>query len=241
MVYNGTIEPAPTFMKTLSDIFTEAAALDGLLSQRLTHFDRGLCEISPAWSAAHDALVERLRAAEAGSGAPDIGEPFPDFLLPDDRGQLVSLDDVLATGPAVISFNRGHWCEYCQLELRALQNVLPAATAAGASIIAITPELSANAAICKVKNKLAFPVLCDVDLGLTLSLGLAIPIGERVAGLLTIDGICLPKLHGGAGWLLPIPATFVVAQDGRITARHVDPDFRRRMEPADILAALAAG
>ena len=226
------------FMKSLPEIFEEAASLDAPLSARLAHFDLGLRASGLAWSAEYDALVARLQSAESGSGAPAVGEPFPPFLLPDEHDRLVSSQDLLAAGPLVVSFNRGHWCEFCQLELRALQQISPHIEALGANIVAITPELNAGGARCKIANKLSFPVLCDLDLECSLSLGLAIPVGERIRDLLSADGVSLSQLQGGPGWLLPIPATFVIASDGTIAARYVDSDFRRRMEMADILAAL---
>jgi peroxiredoxin len=183
-------------------------------------------------------MVARLQASEAGFGTPQVGEAFPEFLLPDERGRLVASDVLLAAGPLVISFNRGHWCPFCRLELRALNEIAPQVAALGASLIAVTPERSTYTSQTKADNRLSFPVLSDLDLELALSLGLAVPIGERIESLYAGDSIFLADLHGGTGWLLPIPATFVLSSVGRIAARYVDPDFRRRMEKADVLATL---
>jgi len=220
------------------DTPANAPRTDEHLTERLARFDRELRVKGPHWSQAYDDLVGRLREAEAGSGAPKAGEPFPSFLLPDEKSHLVYFEDLIANGPLVISFNRGHWCNYCQMELRALQTNLPEIAASGASVISITPELPVYSAACKTENHLTFPLLCDLDLAVALSLGLAIPIGEHIATMLTDDGVQLSQLHGGTGWLLPIPATFVIARDGTIATCYVDPDFRRRLDPADILAAL---
>jgi peroxiredoxin len=225
-------------MKTLAEIFEEAARLDGPLSARLAHYDRGLRASGLPWSAAYDELVARLRASKAGMGTPRVGEPFPPFLLPDERGRLVGSQALLEAGPLVVSFNRGHWCPFCRLELRGLHEIAPQLKALGSSIIAITPECSSSARQTRVENELEFPVLCDVDLELAMLLGLAIPIGERIEKLLSEDSVFLDKLHGGLGWLLPIPATFVLSRDGRVAARFVDPDFRRRMEIDDVLSAI---
>jgi peroxiredoxin len=215
-----------------------APAPDGALAVQLARFDQELRACEPQCSQAYDEMVARLLAAESGSWAPNVGDPFPLFLLPDERGRLVSLEDLIATGPVVVSFNRGHWCDYCRLELQALQAIKPDITGCGASIVSITPELPVHSAQYKSESAVTFPLLCDLDLGVSFWLGLAIPVGEQIATLLASDGIELSQLNGGAGWLLPIPATFVIGRDGRIAARHVDPDFRRRLEPAQILAAL---
>lgn len=49
-----------------------------------------------------------------------------------------------------------------------------------------------------------------------------------------------PDRNPGTGWRLPVPATFVVDTGGVIRARHCLADYRYRMEPRDILAALRA-
>lgn len=141
------------------------------LTTQLAQFNEELRVTGPQWSQAYDDLVRRLKAAGAGSSAPKAGDPFPQFLLPDDRGRLISFEDLIAAGPLVITFNRGHWCSYCQMELRALQASLRDITACGASIVSITPELLVYSATCKSENGLTFPLLCDLDLGVSLSLG----------------------------------------------------------------------
>jgi peroxiredoxin len=208
------------------------------LTARLADYDRELLVRDPEWSQAYDDLVRRLQDAHSGSWSPSAGEPFPYFMLPDENGHLVAFDDLIASGPLVISFNRGHWCNYCRLELSALQAIAPYIRGCGASIVSITPELPAFWQPSKEESGITYPLLCDLDLSVSLSLGLAIPIGERIAALLTGDGTVLSQLNGGIGWLLPIPATFIVARDGTIAACQVDPDFRRRLDPAKIVAAL---
>ena len=87
-------------------------------------------------------------------------------------------------------------------------------------------------------NELPFPVLSDIDLAYALEVGLAVWIGEEMTALYSARGITLSQFQGNDAWLLPIPATFVVARGGRITARFVDPEFRRRMSIESILTAL---
>lgn len=224
--------------KSLRDVFDEARALAMPLAQRLGHLDRGLRDLGPEWAAAYDVMVKTLTDAKAGAGAPRAGAPFPRFLLPDEIGQLIDSATLLAKGPLVVSFNRGHWCEFCLLELNGLDEIAAAVSTLGASIVAIMPERTGFTRRCRADNRLTFPILSDIDLSLALALGLAIPVSPRVLDLLRADGVLLAEVQGSAGWLLPIPATFVVARDGTIAACHVDPDFRQRLEPADILAAL---
>ena len=163
---------------------------------------------------------------------------MPEFLLPDSSGRLVSLDDLIAEGPAVISFNRGHWCEYCTIELTALRQGLNEIAAHGAKVVSIMPESEAFTTKAAANAGNAFKVLSDIDNGYALTVGLAIWLGERVRTLYLSHGLNLERFQNSPNWFVPIPATFVVGRDGVIVARHVDPDFRNRMDIEEIVAAL---
>ncbi len=138
----------------------------------------------------------------------------------------------------MISFNRGAWCDYCGLELRALARAYPYITAAGADVVSITPELGRHARNLQAKHGLPFAVLTDVDLMYAFSLGLVFWVGDQIKEMYRQLGIDLEQFQGNGGWLLPIPATLIVGRDGHVKARFVDPDFRRRMKTEDILAAV---
>jgi peroxiredoxin len=153
---------------------------------------------------------------------------------------LVGLEALLGRGPVVVSYNRGNWCPLCRLELAALARIHEKAKALGAQIVSIVPERQPFAQKIKTDFKMPFPVLSDIDNAYALWLGLVMWVGEEVRGLYSSDGVNLPELNGGEGWLLPIPATFVVGRDGRVIARFVDADFRKRMEVEAILAALGS-
>jgi peroxiredoxin len=77
-----------------------------------------------------------------------------------------------------------------------------------------------------------------MDNGYAMSLNLAIWVGEEMKEMIAAAGWNLPEYQGNESWMLPIPATFVVGSDGRIAARFVDPDYRRRMAVEDMLDAL---
>ncbi len=110
--------------------------------------------------------------------------------------------------------------------------------AEGGSIVAIVPERQAFAAKLKADAGLRYPVLSDMDNGYALSINLAIWVGDELQTLMGDSGRDLPRYQGNNSWTLPIPATFVVARDGRIVARFIDPDYRKRMAEEDLLAAL---
>jgi peroxiredoxin len=176
---------------------------------------------------------------EFSSLGPQIGEIFPSFMLPDQDGRLVSLETILRPRPLVLTFNRGHWCGLCRIELAALNEALPDIETAGGALLAIIPEPQIMARKLRAENALTFPVLSDMDLALAASLDLVVYLGEDLRKLYLADGIDIGAYQLTEGWFLPIPATFVIGTDGRVVARHVDPDFRRRMEVKEILQALA--
>jgi len=193
---------------------------------------------NPDFAAEYRVIVGRLTASGAGSASPGIGDTLPDFKLPDAGGHLVGLSEFLAKGPLVVSMNRGHWCDFCRLELTALQAHADQIAELGASIVAISPETQLYAQRFRSKHGLTFPVLCDLDNGYALSLGLAIWVGNDIKPIYANFGFDIERYQGNSTWMLPIPATYVVATDGRIVDCRVDPDFRNRMEPEDVITAL---
>jgi peroxiredoxin len=158
--------------------------------------------------------------------------------MTDSDGRVVDLASLLAAGPLVISFNRGPWCDYCGLELRALARAYPDIVAAGGNVVSIVPETAKYAKTLQATRGLPFRVLTDLDLGYGLSLGLVFWVGEKIMGMYKAFGIDLAQFQGNGGWLLPIPATLVVGRDGRVKARFVDADFRHRLPMEDILRAV---
>ena len=163
---------------------------------------------------------------------------MPDFLLPSEGGGLTGRAKVLERGPAIISFDRGHWCSFCRLELFSLARLYPEVERLGGSIVSIEPERQKFALVLKSRCALPFPLFLDIDNSLGLALGLVISVGEELRNLYQARNFDLQDFHGVASWLLPVPASYVIDQAGIIRAKFADPDFRRRMEPDDMLAAM---
>jgi peroxiredoxin len=224
--------------QSLEDAFRQICAMEAPLHERMEAFSAAVRQFGLPFAEAYDDLVARIRSGDAGSAAPGPGDRMPSFLLPDSSGRLLDLEDLLAAGPAVISFNRGHWCEYCGIELTAFRQALNEIAAYGASVVSIMPETEAFTAKAAASVGNAFKILSDIDNSYALSLGLAIWLGERVRTLYLSHGLNLERYQASTSWFVPIPATFVVGRDGRILARYVDPDFRHRMDIEDIIAAL---
>ena len=170
-----------------------------------------------------------------------VGDKAPGFSLPNAVGQWVSLAERLAAGPVVVSFNRGSWCPYCNLELRALQRVLPEVHELGATLVAVTPEVPDGSLTLAEKHALSFDLLTDAGSRVARDwrLRYELPIDLRQLYLNAFQ-VNLRATNVEGGWRLPVPATFVLDSDGVVRARHVSVDYTTRMEPSEILAALAA-
>lgn len=189
--------------------------------------------------AAYDAAMAELRQTDFLAHALRVGDPFPDFLLPDAEGRLVSRDDLLARGSLVATFFRGTWCPYCAVTLDALEEALPRIEAQGATLAAITPETGGRALEMKRRHRAGYAVLADVDQGLAMACGVVFRVPEPYRRLLDRSGVDLAERQGNAAWFLPVPAAFVVDRRGVVRWRFVDVDFTRRAEPDDVVAALA--
>ncbi|KAB2913973.1 MAG: AhpC/TSA family protein [Hyphomicrobiaceae bacterium] len=225
-------------LEELRRIWGTVAGSDTLLDDKLAAYSRAARQHLPDVEAAYDCLVQRIAQNGAADYAPAVGDGFPDGVLPATEGHLVRLSALWASGPLIVSFNRGAWCGYCRLELKTLSEAYPAVTALGASAVAIVPESPERARALKDTCGAPFPVLVDRDLGYALSLGLVFWLGDELKDAYLKLGVDLGRFQGNDGWFLPIPATFVVDKDGAVLARFVDPDFRRRMPIHDIVRSL---
>jgi peroxiredoxin len=166
------------------------------------------------------------------------GDRFPVAVLTDAGGAPFDLALQFAQGPAIVTFYRGGWCPYCNLELRAYQQKLPAILRAGGAVIAISPERPRNVLDTVDTNRLTFPVLSDNQGALANALGISFEVSADLRPFYDLAGHPLPGRNGDGIWVLPVPATFVVARGGEIAASFVEPDYRRRLDPAQALAVL---
>jgi len=182
--------------------------------------------------------TEGLKQSGLADQALKAGMPAPDFDLPELDGQRIRLSDMLAQGPAVISFYRGAWCPYCNLEMQALQQALPDIKRAGGTLIAIAPELPEHAGEIRDKGNLTFPLLHDWENGVARKYGLVFSLPESLRSLYQGFAIDLADSQGNERFELPVPATYIIARDGRIAHAFVDVDYTRRMEPAEIVEIL---
>jgi peroxiredoxin len=222
----------------IEDAIEHARNMDASINERLKLVADEVRALNPRFADAVERLIARLTESRAGAGAPGPGEPMPPFVLPDEAGNLVSLTALLGSGPVAIAFNRGHWCPYCRVNTAALADVHAKVAEMGGQVVAILPDRQKFTAQLKEDSGAPFPVLTDMDNGYAMSLNLVMWVGAEMEGLLPAAGVQIPRYQGNGSWMLPLPATFVVGTDGIIKARHVDPDYRRRMDVDELIAAL---
>lgn len=186
-----------------------------------------------------EATAEVAASGIAGSSL-GVGAKVPDFALPDATGTKVSLSSLLTEGPVVLAFYRGGWCPYCSTELRALQARLAEIAAAGATLVAVSPQTPDASLSTAEKLDLAFPVLSDAGGEVAESFGLVFTLPEALREVYAGFGIDLPAANGDDTFRLPIPAAYVIRAEGTVAWRFADPDYTKRAEPDDVLAALRA-
>jgi peroxiredoxin len=167
--------------------------------------------------------------------AVNVGQPFPDFSLSDATGKQVSLKDLIATGPLLITFYRGGWCPYCNMALKALQDSLSAIKAKGVTLVAISPELPDQSLTMQEKSGIQFPVLSDVGNNLARKLGILFQQPDMMRPILKAHGVDLQARNGDDSYQVPFPASYLVGSTGMIQSAFLDPDYTRRLEPSTAL------
>jgi peroxiredoxin len=191
-------------------------------------------EIHPVMARATAELIASGQAERALRA----GDKAPVFTLDDPNGTPVSSEALLAKGPLVLSFYRGVWCPYCNFELKALQEALASFEALGASLVAISPQNAVNSRKSVRTNQLGFPILRDTHNDVAAAFGLRFALPDYLVELYKNLKNDLPAFNGDPSWTLPMPARYVIGQDGTILYSEVNPDYTHRPEPADMLPAL---
>lgn len=196
-------------------------------------------QANPDFMEGVDEIISQAKAFQQGRDAIKLGQKAPAFELPNSEGKLVSLDALLTKGPVVLTFYRGSWCPYCNLQLRALQARLEDIHALGATLVAVSPQVPDGSMTLDEIREMDFTVLSDQDAKVASQYGVAWEVPEFLVEHMRVDrNLNLEAINNGNGSILPIPATFILGRDGMVTWRYVDVDYRTRSEPDDIIEAL---
>ncbi|NIJ46138.1 peroxiredoxin [Wenyingzhuangia heitensis] len=191
-------------------------------------------EIYAKMSKATQDLIDK----NISNNTPKKGDKITDFKLPNSNGTTVHLSEILSKGKAVISFYRGGWCPYCNLELKALNNILPKLKELGTNLVAITPETPDNSLTTSEKNNLEFDVLTDYNNKYAKELNLVFQLSDEIKNIYNSFNLDIKQHNGNDDYELPMPATFIVDTTGIILYAFVPEDYTTRLDPDEILEIL---
>jgi len=208
------------------------------LKEQLAEYRAGWFKRVPA---ERQAIMERhINELQNGlaKAALKIGDQAPAIVLPNATGKAVDVGTLLKRGPVIVTFYRGGWCPYCNLELRAFQKILPEIEAAGAGLVAISPEKPDDTLSTAEKNALSFEVLSDVGQKIGRAFGLVYTFSDELKRAYQEFGLNIPAMNGSDEWALPISATYIIGRGGTIVYAYTDPDYRDRADPDEVLMFL---
>lgn len=185
--------------------------------------------------------MEWLRREGIEAKALRVGERAPAFRLPDEQGRPVDLDSLLARGPAVLLFYRGHWCPFCTLTLRSYQQAVSRFAALRTAVVAISPQAAAANEHTAQSIGGGMPLLSDVGSHVARAYGLSYDLPAALKGLFEGEyDTQLPEINADGGWTLPVAATYLVGAGGTVLSAQVDVDYRRRADPQAVIDQLVA-
>ncbi len=182
--------------------------------------------------------IDELVRSDISQRAIDVGEKIPAFTLPNSNGEERDIKSLLQKGPLIISFYRGQWCPYCNLELRAYDEVVENIADLGASLVAVSPQTIKYSESTRRMNDLEYELLSDAGNRIAGSFGLAFRVSRDMQRVYSDHGMLLPKYNGDESWQLPVPGTFVIDSDGIVIGRFMDEDYSRRAEPSEVVDVL---
>jgi peroxiredoxin len=193
--------------------------------------------VPPDVQAIHLGTVAALKAQGLANQVLKIGTKCPEFDLPDHHGKPVSSANLLSKC-VVLMFIRGRWCPFCVAQMEAMSLIAAQIEAAGAALVAVSPQNDRQAFFMHNQHRLAFPLLVDAHNNLARQFGLLYRVPEEQQALYSRTFVNLPFTNGDASWELPIPATFVLDGEGTVVFASANEDYMDRPEPLDILSAV---
>jgi peroxiredoxin len=220
---------------TMKKITHEKGTLDSLLNERRVAFSN---TASDEKKQVYAEGLESIKNSKIIDKALNIGDKAPDFSLNNQKGEPITLYNELKNGPVILTWYRGGWCPYCNITVHFLQEKLPDFQKAGASLLALTPELPDQSLSTTEKHNLEFLVLSDVANKIGKQYGVVFQLTKEVADIYQ-KAFDLHKYNGDESNELPLAATYVIDTNGIIQYAFLDADYRNRAEPDEIINALA--
>jgi peroxiredoxin len=226
MKWRSLAESTPTTdTRPLREIFAERKALIAKY-------------VPEATLAVHGRVIAGLKAHGLAAGSLAAGAPAPQFLLSDHHDRQVSSAELLSRGRLVVCFYRGRWDPFCCGQMEALNRALPEIEAAGAGLVAISPQTVKQSFFMADQHRLHSPLLSDAGNQVARQFGLVYRVPEEQQAIYRRAFINLPLVNGDESWELPIPATYVIDRDGTVLFASANEDSTDRAEPADIVGWL---
>jgi peroxiredoxin len=183
--------------------------------------------------------TDELIATGQAEKAKKAGDTAPHFSLKDAHGKSVSLTDLLAKGPVVLTFYRGVWCPYCNMDLQALEEARGEIESRGAKMVAVSMQTAPNSRKAIEQNKLGFPILSDPHGEIAHAYGLRFALPDYLIDVYkNAFKTDLAAFNDDTSWTLPMPARYVIAPDGVIAYAEVNPDYTKRPDPTELLPTL---
>ncbi|MES9875878.1 MAG: peroxiredoxin-like family protein [Candidatus Sedimenticola sp. PURPLELP] len=211
----------------------------GVLKENIDAYNEAKKEkVPPEILATMAQCTEELKGAGIESRALRVGDTMPDFELPNQHGESRRLSRYLAESPVVLNVYRGGWCPYCNMEMKALHDVLPEIKARGARLIGLTPETPDKAMTTAENNGIDIDILSDEANRVARQMGLVFELPQALRPIYQKIGIDIPAYNGDDSFMLPVPATYIIGQDGVILYDFVNADYTLRLEPSEIVAIL---
>jgi len=241
VAFYGTVETGRvTGITSQEDIkeFIDKSLATVSMGDQMDRMRQSMQKLPPEKKKIMEDAVEKLRASGLAEKALRVGQTMPDFELPNAQGKIVRLQDLVKAGPVIVSFYRGSWCPYCNIQLNSYQQHLADFRRLGANLVAITPEKPDLTVLTEEKKKLEFEILTDKDNAVAKKLGLVYGVTGELKDLYKQFGVDLEKSQGNPDWQLPVPATYVVSKTGKVVYAFVNVDYTHRADPQDLLQAL---
>jgi peroxiredoxin len=183
----------------------------------------------------HARVVAELKSHGLAAGSLGVGAKAPRFSLPDHNGNVVSSEELLTRGRLVLSFFRGRWDPFCCEQMEAMNRILPEIEAAGASLVAISPQTVKQSFFMADQHRLRFPLLSDGGNQVARQFGLVYRVPEEQQAIYRRAFVNLPFINGDESWELPIPATYVLDRDGTVLFVSANEDYTERVEPGEFV------
>lgn len=210
------------------------------LQQQIDEFHNEWLRTAPSnIVASFEAGLQKMREAGITNNSVNVGDTAPDFSLPDTDGNTVRLSELLKKGPVILTWHRGGWCPYCNIHLRVLEERLTDIVQLGGRLVAIVPEVPSHAQETKESKKLSFVVLSDTGNKVAGQYGIVYRVPDEILiPMQKMKGMDFKARFGDDSYTLPLAATYIIDTKGIVRFAFLDPDYRKRAEPADLIEAL---